>query len=127
KPSIYRTHDGGKTWTKIVRGLPDDPVNAVREDPIRKGLLYCGTERAVFASFNDGEDWQPLRQNMPATSIRDLVVHGNDLVVGTHGRPFWILDDLTPLRQLPPETAAADVHLVRPAAAGRGKRCLGLD
>jgi len=100
RPHIYRTHDGGKTWKEIVDGLPSDaPVNVVREDPVRKGLLFAGTERAVFVSFNDGNDWYPLRQNMPATSIRDLVIHDDDLVVGTHGRSFWILDDITPLRQ----------------------------
>jgi len=100
KAHVYRTHDGGKTWKETVKGLPDDPVNAVREDPVRKGLLYAATERMVHVSFDDGENWQPLRLNMPATSIRDLVVHGDDLVVGTHGRGFWILDDITPLRQL---------------------------
>lgn len=99
-PYIYRTHDGGKTWTKIVDGLPTDPVNAVREDPVCKGLLFAGTERAVYVSFNDGDNWQPLRLNMPATSIRDLVIKDNDLVVGTHGRSFWILDDITALRHL---------------------------
>jgi photosystem II stability/assembly factor-like uncharacterized protein len=104
KPHIYRTHDGGATWTETVRGLPDGPVNAVREDPLRKGLLFAATELAVFVSFNDGDDWQPLRQNMPATSVRDLVVHGDDLVVGTHGRGFWILDDISPLRNLTAET-----------------------
>ena len=102
KPHIYRTHDGGATWKETVRGLPDAPVNAVREDPVRKGLLFAATELAVFVSFNDGDDWQPLRLNMPATSIRDLVVHEQDLVVGTHGRGFWILDDIAPLRQLTP-------------------------
>jgi hypothetical protein len=127
KPHIYRTHDGGKTWTEIVRGLPEGPVNAVREDPVRKGLLFAGTERAVFVSFNDGDDWQPLRQNMPATSIRDLVVHGNDVVVGTHGRSFWILDDFSPLRQLTKEVAAADIHLFRPAVAYRVKRSVATD
>jgi photosystem II stability/assembly factor-like uncharacterized protein len=127
KPHIYRTHDGGKTWQEIVRGLPEGPVNAVREDPVRKGLLFAGTERAVFVSFNDGDDWQPLRQNMPATSIRDLVVHENDLVVGTHGRSFWILDDISPLRQLTPEAAAHDVHLFRPAAAVRVRRSVATD
>lgn len=119
KPHILRTHDGGKTWTECVHGLPDDPVNAVREDPIRKGLLYCGTERMVHVSFDDGDDWQPLRQNMPCTSIRDLVVKDDDLVVGTHGRSFWILDDLTPLRQLTPESASADVRLFAPQLATR--------
>src|SRR5262249_59860789 len=119
RPHVYRTHDFGKTWQEIVRGLPDDPVNAVREDPVRRGLLFAGTERMVHVSFNDGDDWQPLRLNMPATSIRDLVVHQDDLVVGTHGRSFWMLDDITPLRQLTPEVAAADAHLFRPQAAYR--------
>jgi photosystem II stability/assembly factor-like uncharacterized protein len=104
KPHIWRTHDGGATWKETVRGLPDAPVNAVREDPVRKGLLYAATELAVYVSFNDGDDWQSLRQNMPATSIRDLVVHEDDLVVGTHGRGFWILDDISPLRQMTAET-----------------------
>jgi photosystem II stability/assembly factor-like uncharacterized protein len=120
RPHIYRTHDGGKAWTEIVRGLPDNaPVNVVREDRERKGLLFAGTERAVFVSFNDGDDWQPLRLNMPATSIRDLVVHGDDLVVGTHGRSFWILDDITPLRQLDAKIASADAHLFKPQTAIR--------
>ena len=118
KPHIWRTHDGGATWKETVRGLPDGPVNAVREDPVRKGLLFAGTELAVFVSFNDGDDWQPLRQNMPATSIRDLVVHDDDLVVGTHGRGFWILDDITPLRQLTPEIAA-NPHLFAPRPVWR--------
>jgi len=99
-PYIYKTHDGGKTWKKIVTGLPADPVNAVREDPLCKGLLFAGTERMVYVSFNDGEYWQPLRLNMPASSIRDLVIKGNDLVVATHGRSFWILDDIAALRNL---------------------------
>ncbi len=98
KPHIYRTHDDGKTWTEIVNGLPDDPVNTVREDPQRMGLLFCGTERAVYFSADDGDHWNPLRLNMPATSIRDLVLHGDDIVVGTHGRGFWILDSMTALR-----------------------------
>jgi hypothetical protein len=120
RPHIYRTHDGGKTWQEIVNGLPDNaPVNVVREDPVRRGLLFAGTERAVFVSFNDGDDWQPLRLNMPATSIRDLVIHDDDVVVGTHGRSFWILDDITPLRQLNAEVAARDVHLFAPQAAYR--------
>jgi photosystem II stability/assembly factor-like uncharacterized protein len=128
KPHIYRTHDGGKTWTEIVRGLPNDsPVNSVREDPVRRGLLFAGTERAVFVSFNDGDDWQPLRQNMPATSIRDLVVHGTDVVVGTHGRSFWVLDDISPLRQLTGEASATDVHLFSPAAAVRVRRSVATD
>ncbi len=128
RPHIYRTHDGGKTWRKIVRGLPANaPVNAVREDPERKGLLYAGTERAVFVSFDDGENWQSLRLNMPATSMRDLVIHGDDLVVGTHGRSFWILDDVTPLRQMTAQTAAEDVFLFRPQLAYRVRRSKNTD
>ncbi|MFL6228378.1 MAG: VPS10 domain-containing protein [Pyrinomonadaceae bacterium] len=127
RPHIYRTHDGGKTWKEIVKGLPNDPVNAVREDPVRKGLLFAGTERAVYVSFDDGEEWQPLRLNMPATSIRDLVVHDDDLVVGTHGRSFWILDDITPLRQLNNEVAASSAFLFQPAVAYRYQRNANTD
>lgn len=114
KPHIFRTHDGGKTWKEIVSGLPNDPVNTVREDPIRKGLLYCGTERAVYFSMDDGNNWNPLRLNMPATSIRDLVVHENDLVIGTHGRSFWILDDINPLRELDTSLMGGQPKLVQP-------------
>jgi hypothetical protein len=98
-PHIYKTHDGGKSWKEIVNGLPEDPINAVREDPKVKGLLFAGSERAVYVSFDDGEHWQSLRLNMPATSVRDLVIKDDDLVIGTHGRSFWILDNITPLRQ----------------------------
>ena len=101
RPHIYRTRDGGKTWTEIVTGIPGGAtVNVVREDPKRKGLLFAGTETQVYVSFDDGDHWQSLRLNMPATSIRDLVIKDDDLVVGTHGRGFWILDDITPLRQI---------------------------
>jgi photosystem II stability/assembly factor-like uncharacterized protein len=127
KPHIYRTHDGGKTWKEIVNGLPDQPVNTVREDPVRKGLLYAGTELAVYVSFDDGDHWQALKQNMPPISIRDLVIHENDLVAGTHGRGFWILDDISPLRQTNAETAAADAHLFRPSAALRVRWNNGTD
>ncbi len=100
-PYIYRTKDGGKTWDLITKGLnPNGPVNVVREDPKQKGLLYAGTEREVYFSIDDGENWQSLRNNMPATSIRDLVIHEDDLVVGTHGRSAWILDNIAPLREL---------------------------
>jgi photosystem II stability/assembly factor-like uncharacterized protein len=120
RPCIYRTHDGGKTWTKITRGLPDGGVvDVVREDPKRKGLLFAGTELAVYVSFDDGDHWQPLRLNMPATSIRDLIIKDDDLVVATHGRGFWILDDVTPLRQLEPQTLQAGVHLFTPQRALR--------
>jgi len=120
KPYIYRTRDGGKTWHKVVTGLPENAsVNAVREDPQRKGLLFAGTERQVWVSFDDGDHWQSLRLNMPATSIRDLVIHEDDVVVGTHGRSFWILDDITPLRQLDASVAQAQTHLFRPQLARR--------
>ena len=118
-PYIYRTHDGGKSWQKIVNGLPDDPVDVVREDPLRKGLLFAGTERETYVSFDDGDHWQSLRLNMPAVSIRDLIIHGDDLVVATHGRSFWVLDDITPLRQINAAVAAADAHLFKPQTATR--------
>jgi hypothetical protein len=119
-PHIYRTHDFGKTWTKITSGIPTNAyVHAVREDPVRKGLLFAGTELGVYLSFNDGDQWQPLQLNLPVTAVRDLVVKGNDLVVATHGRSFWILDDISPLRELNSTTAAASVHLFPPATAIR--------
>lgn len=114
KPHIYKTHDGGATWQKIVDGLPDDPINVVREDPVTKGLLFAGSERAVHVSYDDGARWHPLRLNMPATSIRDLVIKDEDVVVGTHGRSFWILDDISPLRQMLRPSSAADVVLFEP-------------
>ncbi|HEY6931225.1 MAG TPA: glycoside hydrolase [Thermoanaerobaculia bacterium] len=119
KPYIYRTRDGGKTWQLITRGLPDNAsVNVVREDPVRRGLLFAGTERQVWASVDDGDHWFSLRGNMPATSIRDLIVHGDDIAVATHGRSFWILDDVTPLRQT--ESAfTGTAHLFRPQVARR--------
>jgi photosystem II stability/assembly factor-like uncharacterized protein len=120
RPHIYRSHDGGATWTRVVSGLPDmGPVNVVREDPKQPGLLFAGTERAVYVSADDGERWLPLRQNMPATSIRDLVVHDDDLVVGTHGRSIWILDNITPLRELAQAAGAGRSHLYGPARATR--------
>ena len=119
-PHIWRTHDFGKTWKEITRGLPDNaPTNTVREDSRRKGLLFAGSERAVWVSFNDGDDWEPLRLNMPATSIRDLTIHEDDLVAGTHGRSFWILDDITPLRQASAAIANSDAHLFKPQTAMR--------
>jgi len=122
-PCIYRTHDGGKSWQKIVNGIPDnEPVNTVREDPQRKGLLFAGTERTVYVSFDDGDHWQSLRLNLPPSSIRDLVIHNDDIVVGTHGRSFWILDDITPLRQLDSKTAHADAHLFIPQLTYRMRR-----
>ncbi|HQR67792.1 MAG TPA: glycoside hydrolase, partial [Thermoanaerobaculia bacterium] len=122
-PHVLRTRDFGATWTEIVAGLPGSaPVNAVREDPVRKGLLYAATERGVGVSFDDGDRWQPLQLNLPATSVRDLVVHEDDLVVGTHGRSFWILDDVTPLRQLSPSALEAPARLFAPQSATRVRR-----
>ena len=127
-PYIYRTHDGGQTWEKITTGLPDDAaVNVVREDPVRQGLLFAGTERAIYVSFNDGDSWQSLQLNLPATSMRDLVIHNDDIVVGTHGRSFWILDDITPLRQLNEQIAAARVFLFKPGIAYRVRRNVNTD
>jgi len=120
RPHVYRTHDGGKTWTHITNGIPDGaPVNAVREDAKRKGLLFAGTEREIYVSFDDGDHWQSLRLNMPATSMRDLIIKDDDLCVATHGRGFWILDDITPLRQLKAESVAADAFLFAPQEAYR--------
>jgi photosystem II stability/assembly factor-like uncharacterized protein len=119
RPHIYRTHDGGRSWTEIVAGLPDGaPVNVVREDPRRRGLLYAGTELALSYSPDDGASWRPLRLDAPATSIRDLVVKDDDLVVATHGRGFWIIDDIEPLRQLDRVAAPA---LLAPAPAWRAR------
>ena len=127
-PYIYRTHDGGQTWQKITNGLPEDAsVNVVREDPVRQGLLFAGTENAVYVSFNDGDSWQSLQLNLPASSMRDLVIHGNDLVVGTHGRSFWILDDITPLRQLSEQVVASGAFLFKPGLAYRMRRNVNTD
>lgn len=127
RPHIYRTHDGGTTWKEIVAGLPDGPINTVREDPRRRGLLFAGSETAVFVSFDDGDNWTSLRLNMPATSIRDLVIHNDDVVVGTHGRSFWILDDITALRQVGPRVLASDAYLFAPQVAYRYKRNVNTD
>lgn len=118
-PHIYKTNNGGKTWKEIVNGLPDAPINVVREDPYRKGLLYAGSEREVYVSFDDGDHWQSLRLNMPATSIRDLVIKNNDLVVGTHGRGFWILDNITPIRQVNEKLQKNNILLYKPETAYR--------
>jgi photosystem II stability/assembly factor-like uncharacterized protein len=118
-PHIYKTHDGGVSWTAVDAGLPEDPINVVREDPKSKGLLLAGSERNVWISFDDGAHWTSLRLNMPATSIRDLVFKDADVVVGTHGRSFWILDDIAPLREMGPATAAQDAVLYKPDPAIR--------
>jgi len=122
-PYIYRTHDAGKSWQKIANGIPaDEPVNTVRQDPERKGLLFAGTERSVYVSFDDGDHWQSLRLNLPPSSIRDLVIHQDDIVVGTHGRSFWILDDITPLRQIDAKVAESDAYLFAPQITFRVRR-----
>jgi photosystem II stability/assembly factor-like uncharacterized protein len=121
-PLIFRTHDGGKTWQKIINGLPENsPVNTVREDPAQKGLLFAGTETAVWVSFDDGDHWQSLQLNLPHTSMRDLWIHDSDLIVATHGRSFWILDDISALRQLG-ATTATNAHLFKPSEAYRIRR-----
>jgi hypothetical protein len=128
RPMIYRTRDGGRTWTKIVRGLPPrGPVDTVIADPIRRGLLYAGTEIGVYVSFDDGGDWQPLQFNLPHTSMRDLAIHGDDLIVATHGRSFWNLDDVTPLRQARAAFANAWAHLYRPGRTWRIRRDTNTD
>jgi photosystem II stability/assembly factor-like uncharacterized protein len=120
QPYLYRTRDFGKTWQRVSNGIPDGSfLNCVREDPFRKGLLYACTEKGVYVSFDDGDDWQALQLNLPVTSVRDLVVHEDNLVIATFGRSFWVLDDVTPLRQIDARAAAADVWLYRPATAYR--------
>jgi photosystem II stability/assembly factor-like uncharacterized protein len=133
RPHILATHDGGKTWMEIVNGIPAGQIiNAVREDPERKGLLFAGAEKGVYVSFDDGANWESLRLNLPATSVRDLIIKNDDLVVGTHGRGFWILDNITPLRQCRPRSACGvvashsetastepDTRLFRPQSALR--------
>ncbi|HEV8337165.1 MAG TPA: glycoside hydrolase [Candidatus Polarisedimenticolia bacterium] len=117
-PYVYRTGDGGRSWRLIVAGLDSSPVNAVREDPVRKGLLFAATETGVWVSFDDGGGWQPLQLNLPHSSMRDLWIHDQDLIVATHGRSFWILDDISPLRQARAAAAGADL-LFTPAVAIR--------
>lgn len=120
RPYIYKTNDYGSSWTKITNGIPDGTfVRVVREDPKKRGLLYAGTETGIYVSFNDGADWRPLKLNLPTTPVHDLVVKDNDLVLATHGRAFWILDDISPLRQFTDEVAKKDVHLYTPDPAYR--------
>jgi photosystem II stability/assembly factor-like uncharacterized protein len=120
RPYIYKTSDYGKTWTQAAKGIPDTTfVRAVREDPKKRGLLYAGTESGVFVSFNDGTDWRPLQLNLPRVPVHDLIVKNDDLVLATHGRSFWILDDLSPLRQFTDDVAKQAVHLYKPATAYR--------
>jgi photosystem II stability/assembly factor-like uncharacterized protein len=120
RPHILRTRDSGKSWTEIVNGIPaNENVNAVREDPARRGLLFAGTERAVYVSLDDGDHWQSLRRNMPASSVRDLAIKNDDLIAATHGRGFWIMDDITPLRQAEPKALSAAAFLFKPQTAMR--------
>ena len=119
-PYIYKTNDYGKTWVKIVKGIPDNTfARAVREDPKKRGLLYAGTETGVYVSFNDGADWRALQLNLPTAPVHDLMVKNDDLVVATHGRAFWVLDDVSPLRQYSDDIAKRDAHLYTPATAMR--------
>ncbi len=118
EPHIYRTLDSGKTWTEITRGLPAGVyVQTVKEDPRRRGLLFTGTERAVFVSFDDGDRWQSLQQNLPPASMRDLAIHGDDLIVATHGRGFWMIDNINVLRQISADVAKGGAYLFQPANA----------
>jgi photosystem II stability/assembly factor-like uncharacterized protein len=131
-PYIYRTHDFGKTWTKIVEGLPaDEPAGSfarvVRADTKKAGLVFAGTETTVYVSFDDGDHWQSLRLNLPTASLRDIAIHDNDLVVGTYGRGIWILDEYTVLRQLAPEIGSEAAHLYKPADAVRVRRNVNAD
>jgi hypothetical protein len=120
RPHLWRTHDGGATWTEINTGLDDGgPTSSVREDPKRKGLLYAATERRVYVSFDDGDHWQSLQLNMAPSSVRDIIVKDDDLIAATHGRGFWILDDVTPLRQIDQRTLNTDVVLFKPQTAYR--------
>jgi len=132
KPYVYRTRDYGKTWTAIVSGLATDQptgsfARVVREDTKKQGLLFAGTESRMYVSFDDGDNWQSLQLNLPNTSYRDMVVKGNDLVVGTYGRGIWVLDDFSPLRQIAVTTASEPVHLFAPGDAVRVRRNVGAD
>lgn len=119
-PFLFKTSDYGQTWTKITDGLPDNVfTHAIREDKVRKGLLFAGTETGVWVSFDDGTRWQSLQLELPTVPVHDLAIHGNDLIAATHGLAFWILDDISPLRQMTPELANEDVHLFKPKTTYR--------
>ncbi len=128
-PHAFRTHDGGKSWQSITTGLADDsPVNAVRADPLQPGLLYAATETGVYVSLDDGDRWRPLEYNLPHSSMRDLLVHDDDLVVATHGRSFWVMDDITPLRELAAIKGGAKLPILfKPADAWRVRRDTNTD
>ena len=118
EPYVYRTRDMGRTWQKITLGLPASVyVHTVKEDPQRQGLLFAGTERGVYVSFDDGDNWQSIQLNMPVTSMRDFEIYGTDLIVGTHGRGIWIIDDISVLRQINDTVAESTAHLFKPADA----------
>jgi photosystem II stability/assembly factor-like uncharacterized protein len=119
KPYLYRTRDYGKTWQPITSGIAPASVNAIRQDAQKQGLLFAGTELGIYVSCDDGDHWQPLQLNMPVSSIRDIAIHGDDLIVATHGRSFWILDNIAPLRQMNAQALAASVWLFQPATAMR--------
>jgi photosystem II stability/assembly factor-like uncharacterized protein len=120
KPYLFKTADYGKTWTKIVNGIPDnDFIHSIREDTVRQGLLFAGTEHGIYVSFDDGAQWQSLALNLPDVQVSDIVIQGNDVVIATHGRSFYVLDDITPLRQLKPTLLTEDIHLFQPPRAER--------
>src|SRR5439155_4290899 len=123
RPHIFRTRDLGRTWQETTSGIPDGSfIRVVREDPVRKGLLYAGTENGASVSFDGGDRWQSLQLNLPTVAVRDLVVHDNDLAIATFGRAMWMLDDVTPLRQIDGRVAEADVFLFKPHHAIRVRR-----
>lgn len=130
-PYIFRTRNYGKSWTKITNGLPTDApgsfARVIRSDPKRKGLLFAGTESSIYVSFDDGDHWQSLRNNLPTTSVRDIAIKDNDLIVSTYGRGFWVLDDYSMLRELSPSIASEQAHLFQPGDAFRLRRNIGYD
>jgi hypothetical protein len=120
QPIIYKTNDFGKTWTKIVNGIkPDHFVRAVREDPVRRGLLIAGTERGVYITFDEGLTWQPINRNLPIVPVHDLRIKDSDVVLATHGRAFWIMDNMSALREATPAITQKTAHLFKPVDAFR--------
>src|SRR2546422_2814494 len=112
QPYLFKTTDYGKTWTRITAGIPAGAyTRVIREDPVRRGLLFAGTETGIYVSLDDGARWQSLQLNLPRSSVRDIAIHESDLIVATHGRAFWVLDDISPLRQLSDQVRGASAHL----------------